>query len=314
MRILFTNPTPMIKYGMQPGFARNGWETDRLEVPQQSVEGLLEKIEEFRPDYLFTEGGVDTGRFVLPVLEEKKLPHIYWAVEDPIANTTLAMSWAGVSVLSLTPDLEMLPNYEKNGYKAICIPFAIDPEYYRTYPQDTHFSTLDAVHVGNNYEVHPNRRKAYQYIIQPFIDQGKKLEVYGFDWQHPDHSYHLPPEYDKGYLAHEQSVVAYSNAKITLGVHSITDSRTMQSMRTFEVLGCKGFFLTQRTRAIETMFQNHRHLVWSSCYEETVDLMKFYLNRDEEREKIAAAGQELVYREHTYEKRAAEILQALKRS
>jgi spore maturation protein CgeB len=311
MKILFTNPTPMIKYGMQKGFARLGWETDRIEVPEQNVDGLRSKIEAYKPDYIFTEGGVETRKFIFPVLEAYAIPHIYWAVEDPIAHNTLAMQWAEKSVLVLTPDIEMLGSYRQRGHKAICIPFAADPAYYYRYPRDEHFASLDAVHVGNNYNVFPERRKAYEYIIKPFIDKDKKLEVYGFDWDNPKHGFRLAPQYNKGYLSHERSVVAYSSARITLGVHSITNSRTMQSMRTFEVLGCGGFFLTQHTRAIESMFKNHTHLVWSKSYEETVELMDYYLKNDSERERIALSGQRFVYENHSYEKRAREIAEAL---
>lgn len=311
MRILFTNPSPMIKYGIQPGFEKHGWITDRLELVEHSVEGLEKKIKAFRPDFLFTEGGVDTKSFIYPVLDKNKIAHIYWAVEDPVANGTLAMEWAKRSVLTLTPDVECLENYHKKGYKAICIPFAIDPDYYHQYPSSSHFSALDAIHIGNNYNVFPERREAYGYILQPFIDQKTKFEVYGFDWRNPRHSFILPEEYDKGYLAHEQSVIAYSSAKIVLGVHSITKSHTMQSMRTFEILGCGGFFLTQRTLAIESMFQNHVHLVSSSSYEETTELMKYYLRHPDERKKIAQNGQRLVYSEHTYAQRVENIIHSL---
>lgn len=312
MKILFTNPSPLIKYGMQKGFEKNGWETERIEIPEQTVEGLSQKIEKFRPDYLFTEGGVNTRRFIYPVLERYDIPHIYWAVEDPVAHNTMAMEWASKSVLTATPDIDLVEDYRKKGHKAICIPFAMDQDYYYKYPIDAHFASLDAIHIGNNYNVFPERREAYGYIIQPFIDKGKKIEVYGFDWQHPKHCFKLPPEIDKGYLAHEKSVIAYSSAKIVLGVHSITKSRTMQSMRTFEILGCCGFYLTQLTPAIQAMFKNHEHLVWSSCYDETVELMDFYLKHPEAREKIAQAGQKLVYERHTYALRAKEIIDALK--
>jgi spore maturation protein CgeB len=312
MKILFTNPSPMIKYGMQKGFEKHGWQTDRLEVPQQSIDGLTAKIEEFKPDYIFTEGGVDTKKFVLPVLGKYSIPHIYWAIEDPVAHETLAMHWAGKSELVLTPDIEMLGSYKQKGHNAVCIPFAADSDYYYKYPSDKHFSALDAIHIGNNYNVFSERRKAYEYIIEPFIDEKKNIEVYGFDWDNPQHGFRLTPQYHKGYISHERSVVAYSSAKISLGVHSITSSRTMQSMRTFEILGCGGFFLTQHTRAIEFMFKNHVHLVCSASYDETIELMNYYLKNDAARAKISSAGQQLVYQNHSYERRVGEIINALK--
>ncbi|RDU36721.1 hypothetical protein DRW41_11745 [Neobacillus piezotolerans] len=311
MKILFTNPPPIIKYGMQPGFEKMGWKTDRLEVPEQSEKGLIQKINRFKPDYLFTEGGVDTKRFVFPVLEKFQIPHIYWAIEDPVANDSLAMEWAEKSVLTLTPCAEMLKNYKRKNHKAICIPFAMDPDYYNRKKPKKPYSDLDAVHIGNNYDVFDERYEAYTYILQPFIDKGKAIAIYGMDWQNPNHRFNVPGPFAKGYLSHEESVYAYSSAKITLGVHSITDSGTMQSMRTFEVLGCAGFFLTQRTKAIESMFKNHKHLVWSSSYDETVNLMEFYLKNEKEREKIAKTGQEFVYKHHTYKQRAAEIIKNL---
>ncbi|WP_071459565.1 CgeB family protein [Bacillus massilinigeriensis] len=311
MKILFTNPPPIIKYGMQAGFKKNGWITDRLEVPEQSEEGLIKKIEEFKPDYLFTEGGVDTKKFVFPVLEKYSIPHIYWAIEDPVANSSLAMEWARKSELTLTPCIEMLRNYKEENITAICIPFAIDPDYYHKKPFKKNFADLDAVHIGNNYDVFDERYNAYNYILKPFIDKQKKIEIYGMDWQNPNHRFFVPDPYAKGYIAHEESVYAYSSTKITLGVHSIENSLTMQSMRTFEVLGCCGFFLTQRTKAIEAMFVNHEHLVSSGSYEETVELMNFYLANHSARERIAINGQKHVYNYHTYEQRAKEIIKEL---
>jgi len=60
------------------------------------------------------------------------------------------------------------------------------------------------------------------------------------------------------------------------------------------------------------MFKNHTHLVWSKSYEETVELLDYYLKNESERVRIALNGQRFVYKNHTYEKRAGEIVEALK--
>lgn len=312
MKILFTNPAPIIKYGMQLGFEKHGFETARLEVPEQTAEGLRKKVDTFKPDYIFTESGVKFKDIIFPIIEEKSIPHIYWAIEDPVANGGMAMEWARKSVLSLTPCIEMMDNYKNQGHKVLCIPFAIDTDYYFKHPIHPKYAQLDAVHIGNNYNVFAPRVKAYSYIIQPFIDLQKNIEVYGWDWLNPKHAFNIPAEYYKGYLSHEETVHVYSSAKIILGLHSIINSATMQSMRTFEVLGCGGFFLTQHTQAIESMFENHKHLVWSSDYEETRELIAFYLSNDTAREKVGKTGMEHVLKHHTYERRAGEIINALR--
>nr|WP_269320338.1 glycosyltransferase [Bacillus sp. EB01] len=66
--------------------------------------------------------------------------------------------------------------------------------------------------------------------------------------------------------------------------------------------------------AIESMFKNHKHLVWSKGYDETIELMDFYLKNDSAREKVANKGQQYVYKYHAYEQRAADAIKALKQS
>ncbi|MNM77949.1 hypothetical protein D3C81_898260 [compost metagenome] len=59
------------------------------------------------------------------------------------------------------------------------------------------------------------------------------------------------------------------------------------------------------------MFENHVHLTYSSSPEETKEIMDFYLNNEDARNKIALAGQKLVYEKHTYKQRVNEIINAL---
>ncbi|MNP40795.1 Spore protein YkvP [compost metagenome] len=85
----------------------------------------------------------------------------------------------------------------------------------------------------------------------------------------------------------------------------------MQAMRTFEVLGCGGFFFTQHTTAMEHMFVNHVHLVWSTSPEETVELYEYYRNRQDLIDQIRRKGQEFVYQQHTYKHRVMTIMKKL---
>ncbi|WP_407312164.1 glycosyltransferase [Desulfosporosinus sp. SB140] len=85
------------------------------------------------------------------------------------------------------------------------------------------------------------------------------------------------------------------------------DSPAMMSMRTFEALGCQAFFQTHWSPTIENTFKNYVHLVWSRHPEETLELVHFYLSREDLRQKIARHGQEEVYRNHTYHHRIQSI-------
>ena len=66
--------------------------------------------------------------------------------------------------------------------------------------------------------------------------------------------------------------------------------------------------MTQWTPAVEEMFINHHHLVWSKSREETLDLVKYYLQHPELRQRIALQGQSEVYQKHSYQQRVREIM------
>ena len=146
-------------------------------------------------------------------------------------------------------------------------------------------------------------------VLQPLIEQGYDVQVYGNEWWlDPNQAYTIPASHYGGYMANEDLPAACASASIILGLHSVDTSRTMMSMRTFEILGCGGFYLTQWTPAVEEMFINHHHLVWSKSREETLDLVKYYLQHPELRQRIALQGQSEVYQKHSYQQRVREIM------
>jgi spore maturation protein CgeB len=112
----------------------------------------------------------------------------------------------------------------------------------------------------------------------------------------------IPKEFFKKYAGREEVRSLYNSSKIALGLHSIINSPTMMSMRTAEVLGCGTFYLSQYALALETNFIKGVHLEWSNSPEETLDLVKYYLEHEEEREKIAKCGQEKIYKDFNYQK------------
>jgi spore maturation protein CgeB len=51
---------------------------------------------------------------------------------------------------------------------------------------------------------------------------------------------------------------------------------------------------------MEEFFTNREHLVWYRNEEECVELVKEFLAKPEERERIAAQGYDLVHEHHTF--------------
>ncbi|MGE5623795.1 MAG: glycosyltransferase [Methanocella sp.] len=279
---------------------------------------LLDAIQRRRPHLMLTPGW-SIGHFDLrqyhDALREAGLFHVYWATEDPTFFDEVTMRFAPHADYVFTPVEEYLPHYAAMGKPASLLLFGCNPRIHRRVQPDPRYAH-DVVLVANNYlnfspEKHACRTRAIQTVLYPLIEAGFDVKVYGTDWTQEKAPIHIPKEFYGGYLYYDQSTAVYSSAKIVLGIHWDDSSRTQTSVRTFEVMGSGAFYLTYYTPAHEHLFENHKHLVWSKEPQETVDLVRYYLTHDEERNRIAAAGQQLVYAEHTVNHRAQDFVKAL---
>ena len=77
--------------------------------------------------------------------------------------------------------------------------------------------------------------------------------------------------------------------------------------RNFEIPGCGGFQLTGKSENLEDYFEVDDEIVCFSDIDELVEKVHHYLNHDDERQAIAAAGHARALRDHSYEKRFEEI-------
>ena len=62
------------------------------------------------------------------------------------------------------------------------------------------------------------------------------------------------------------------------------------SNRTTKVLMSGAFLMIKRFSGIESIFTNHKHLVWFDTVSEALQLADYYLTNDCERERIANNG------------------------
>lgn len=312
MKFLFLNSAPIISFGMAKGFEQAG-QTVRVinstAEHQRDKNFLFDLIADYKPDFAFTEGGDSLQNILFPALHTMNVEHIYWAIEDPPDYERLSLPYARNSKFVFTPCEECISWYAGQGIEAGLLNFACLPEFHKKVPREEAYSH-DIIFVGNNYNRHTCRVIGREIVLIPVIEHGYDVKIYGNDWWlNPFFGYTLEEKHYGGYLAYENLPAAYSSSKIVLGMHSVDSSKTMMSMRTFEVLGCGAFYLTQWTPAIENLFENHKHLVWTKSAQETVALVDYYLSHDKEREEIARQGQEFVYQNHTYLHRADVVLQ-----
>lgn len=83
----------------------------------------------------------------------------------------------------------------------------------------------------------------------------------------------------------------YATAPISLSVSLPAKGYT--SNRLYNIISSGGFALVNWFPGIEYQFENKRHLVWFKTPEEARELADYYMSHRDEREQIAAQGQEL---------------------
>lgn len=315
MNVLFLNDSSLLCHGLASGFSsmddirfipvhQSGWE-----------ERFTAMLRTWKPNFALAEGvSISTvAQKLFPLLRRHALPLVYWAIDDPPDWRRMSRPLARGASLVLTPAGECLPLYQREKLRALFFHFACNPSFHHPSEPSQEYN-CDLLLVANYYTSYPQRKVGLETILTPLRSGPFHLKVFGNEhWLTNTDHYTLDSGKYQGYLPYDQLPCAYSSAKIVLGLHSVIDSPTMMSMRTFEALGCRAFFLTHWSPAIENTFKNHVHLVWSRHPDETIELVRFYLNREDLRLKIARQGQEEVYRNHTYQHRIQSIRQSLER-
>lgn len=309
MKVFFTNTAPIIKYGIGQAFADLGHEICLANVALD--ESWQEKMNAFQPDVVFTDAGWGIEHRLLPVLKRKRLPHVYWAIEDPPYFDWLSLPFARKANAVFTTCRESIPAYRAKGIQAELMMFACNPSFHRRAEPHRRFAH-DIAFVGNNYFEFPARLWGAETVLKPLIDSGHNIKIYGNEWWLDENRpFYIRPDQYGGYLSNEELPTLCASVPIVLCLHSVADSKTMMSMRVFEVLGSGGFLISQWTPAVENLFKNHHHLVWTKSAGETLELVDYYLNNPAARDRIARQGQEEVYQNHTYQQRLQDIMPAI---
>ncbi len=99
---------------------------------------------------------------------------------------------------------------------------------------------------------------------------------------------------------------------VTLNHHIDIGGNFANNMRLYEATGCGTFLLTDWKENLHELFESGAEVVAYHDADECLDLIEYYLKHDQERDKIARAGQQRTLAEHTYEHRVKEMLSIVK--
>jgi len=126
-------------------------------------------------------------------------------------------------------------------------------------------------------------------IVGDLIGQYKTdLNIFGNSWNRHWVYYRHRKRFHPA-VHSEDYAKTIAGSKISLGFVSFSN-RDEFTMRSFEIPACRGFFLGQRTRAHQELYNEGEEAEFFDTTEECADKINYYLAHDSVREKIASAG------------------------
>ncbi len=267
---------------------------------------FAEQVRRFRPDILYVFEWSPLGDDYLQAIK-KEVKLLVGQVASPLrAERTYAAY--DLMISSWPPIVEY---FRSQGMGSEYIKLAFDETIL------DHVSSLrpiyDVSFVGGFAPSHPNRRDWLEEVTR-----GHPVEIFAYGTEtlpqgSPLHGQaHLPVW---GWEMYE----TLAQSRITLNMHAVNNIRGTVStayannLRLFEATGMGALLLTDCKDNLAEMFEPGVEVVTYDDNEDCIAQIHHYLSDEVLRSSIAKAGQARTLRDHTYQKRMPELLDALMR-
>jgi glycosyltransferase involved in cell wall biosynthesis len=153
-------------------------------------------------------------------------------------------------------------------------------------------------HVGGYGPIHNQRNKVLEYVAQKI-----PIDFWGYGAKNLAKNSHILKKFHgEAWGLDMYNILA--NSKITLTGHiDEVAGDFANNMTLFEATGCGALLITDYKKNLHELFDLEKEIVTYKSPEEMVEKIQYYLTHEEERKKIASAGQKRTLLEHTYKKR-----------
>jgi spore maturation protein CgeB len=292
-------------------------------------QSLVEIVETENPDFMFTALFTDeiSPETIKYISDKTRTITFNWFCDDHWRFDEYTKNWAPLFNWVSTTASSALPKYEAIGYS----------NFIKTQWACNHFA-YEKINAQFEYDVtfigqpHGNRRQTVQYLRQ----NGIRINVWGNGW-------------DTGRLSQEGMIRVFNSSRININLTNASTvpsgiqypgnslkrvlSRLKRLLvgvfspnldadvevakaqqikgRNFEVPGCGGFLLTDNADNLEDYYLSNKEIVCFEGNDDLIEKIKYYLEHEEERMKIAQSGYERTLREHTYVHRFNQIFKRI---
>ena len=161
---------------------------------------------------------------------------------------------------------------------------------------------FDVTFIGSLYSVHSSRVTLLEALCAPF----PQIKVWAPSIDHlaltsPVRKHYAGPAWGR------EMYKILSRSKITLNHHG-DFAVYANNYRLYEATGAGALLITDWKANLHEMFEPGKEVIAYRTPEECAELIKYYLERDNEREAIARSGQQRTLRDHTDHQRMQELV------
>lgn len=266
-------------------YFKTNWETKILEA----------QIIKFRPDIIFSHDLSLKPVFLKKIKKYAKL--LVGQIASKLPHRE-CLECFDVIVSSLPHYVEKFRSW---GIQSEYQPLAFEPTILDRVAKTT--KRYDVVHIGGYGSIHDERNKILE-------SAAKKVKIdfwgYGIEWLHEDSQ--ILKNYHGQVWGLDMYTILY-NSKITTTKHiAHVAGPYANNMTLYEATGCGCMLITDLKDNLHELFEIGKEIETYTSAEELAEKIKYYLAHEDERKKIAQAGQARTLKDHTFEKRMQELV------
>ncbi len=303
-------------YFMARALEDMGWTAICLDTPSQ-LDQISHAIER-RPVLAIATKADGMTVDMIQEIRSRGIPFVIW-YPDPVPPDEHMVNMGRHSDFFFTMSQGRVLEYKAAGIERVAwLSEAFAPPFY----PDTPLTPRDIMHYGSQVAFVGNLSTLPQYLarrqmLARVINAGFQLKWWG---PRPSRKLKNLPflfsrvcrSYGGEFVYHETYSKVARACKIFLSLDSYPDVRLSMSARIYIAVGCGAFYLCRRVEGIEEVLVPGREIEVFNDYDEMADKIRYYLEHEEDRRRIARAGRQRVLAEYTYEHRFASMFKTLR--
>lgn len=252
---------------------------------------IINDCAEFKPDIVFMQ--VQTPNIIYPETMRQirdycgKIVNFTGDVRSPLPDWYIQIGkLIDLTLFVSMTDIKIARNF---GIKAEWIQIGFDETIFND--QGSPSKYLDVIFSANNYNQFPLSKYRYDIAHALKREFNYKFNLYGNGWG--------PLIAGDTNTCQDVQAAILRGAKIAISCSNFDHERYI-SDRTLRTMGAGTFCLHHYFEGCEELYADKEHLVFFRSIPEMIELAKYYIEHEEERERIARNGYELTHKLYTW--------------